>query len=418
MAEVTETTRTLAERFMAALAANNAAAYEAVLSDDAGLRLYGAEQSEAHRPRRRVVERLRAEWSAWPDARLETLTMTAGPERAVVEFRVQATDPASGRYAEYHRAAVLTVEAGCVSMVDLYAPGPIPSAPRGDWIAPATLGDAEMDAVIDRARYAVDYRRSLPPDFRGALGMRGTEGGSGTHPASNFVGGARWTETEADARIAEVIERHRARQTGFQWRVSPFDTPADLGERLERHGLVLAGAAAKMVKLGLDDLDAIPTNPRVAAERLDGSDQAALEASYHVMAVGFNWPPEMVAWARAEDRAHYQDARLQQEEYNYLARLDGEPAGVARLLLQAGVAYLGGAATLPEFRGRRVYSTLLRRRLEVARDRGYHLALIDAEPMSRRVVARYGFVERGQTKIYGWMPVMDLDVIRSLVPQD
>jgi hypothetical protein len=44
--------------------------------------------------------------------------------------------------------------------------------------------------------------------------------------------------------------------------------------------------------------------------------------------------------------------------------------------------------------------------------------LIDAEPMSRRVVVRYGLVERGKTHIYGWMPVMDLEVIRSLVPQD
>jgi hypothetical protein len=420
MTDQTEATRALAERFIGALAANDAAAYEAILAEDAGLRRYGAEQGEAHRPRRRVVERLLSEGRAWPDARLETLTITANAERAVVEFRVQATDPASGRYAEYQRAAVLTVAAGCVAMIDLYAPAPMPSAPRGGWIAQATLSDAEVDAVIDRARYAVDYRRGVPPDFRGALGMRETEGasGEGPHPGSNFVGGARWTEAEADDRIAAVIERYRARQAGFQWWVGPCDTPADLGQRLERQGLALAGTASKMVKVGLDDLDAIPANPRVTVERLDGTDPAALAAAYHVVAIGFNLPPEAVEQMRAEDQARYQDAQNQKEEYSYLARLGGEPAGVARLLLRAGVAYLGGAATLPEFRGQRVYSTLLRHRLEVARDHGYHLALIDAEPMSRRVVVRYGFVERGITRIYGWMPVMDLDVIRSLVPQD
>jgi len=415
-----DASRALAERFLAALAANDPAAYAAILAEDAGLRLYGAEQGEALRPRRRVIERLLAEWDRWPDARLEPLTITPSPERAVVEFRVQATDPASGRYAEHYRAAILAVADGGVTMIDLYAPAPLPSAPRGDWIAPATLTAAEVDAVIDRARYSFDMRAYMPPDFRGSLGMRDTEGGSGegAHPGNNFVGGARWTEAEADARIASIIERYRARESGFNWWVGPGDTPADLGERLERHGLALAGVASKMVKLGLDDLDAIPTNPRLAIERLDGTDPAALEAAYHVMAVGFNWPPEIVERARAEDRLRYQNAKLQREEFNYLARLDGQPVGAARLNLRGGVAYLGGAATLPAYRGQRIYSTLLRHRLEVARDRGYHLALIDAEPMSRRVVVRYGFVERGHTRIYGWMPVMDLDVIRSLVPQD
>jgi hypothetical protein len=412
-------THALAEQFMAAMAANDPAAYEAVLAEDAGLRRYGPEQGEALRPRQRVIDRLRAEWSAWPDARLEILTITANPERVVVEFRVQATDPSSGRYVEHTRAVVLTAAAGRVGMVDLYAPAPLPSAPRGDWIAPATLSEAEIDAVIERARYAFDMRAFMPPDFRGALGLRGSMWGTDdAHPGSNGIGGARWTEAEADIRIAEIVERHRAQQVGFNWWVGPGDTPVDLGERLERHGLALAGVASKMVKLGLDDLGHIPSNPRLTIEYLDGTDEAALEDAYRVLEVGFNWPPEMKERARAEDRLRYQNPQIRREEFNYLARIDGQPVGSARLNLRGGVAYLGGAATLPEFRGQHIYSTLLRYRLQVAREKGYHLALIDAEPMSRRVVVRYGFVERGKTHIYGWMPVMDLEVIRSLVPQD
>jgi len=38
--------------------------------------------------------------------------------------------------------------------------------------------------------------------------------------------------------------------------------------------------------------------------------------------------------------------------------------------------------------------------------------------VSRRVVARYGFKEYARTYVYGWMPVMDMDVIRSLVPDE
>ena len=85
--------------------------------------------------------------------------------------------------------------------------------------------------------------------------------------------------------------------------------------------------------------------------------------------------------------------------------------------LRGGIAYLGGAATLPEFRGQHVYSTLVRLRLEEARARGYQLAVINAEPLSRPIVLRCGFKEYARTYLYGWMPVIDVDVIKSLVPQ-
>ncbi len=65
-----------------------------------------------------------------------------------------------------------------------------------------------------------------------------------------------------------------------------------------------------------------------------------------------------------------------------------------------------------------VYSTLLRRRLKQAHARAYHIAAIHAEPMPRRVVARYGFKQYGRIHTYAWMPVVDLDVIRTLVSED
>jgi hypothetical protein len=34
------------------------------------------------------------------------------------------------------------------------------------------------------------------------------------------------------------------------------------------------------------------------------------------------------------------------------------------------------------------------------------------------VVERYGFKPHGTTHIYAWMPVMDMEVIRKLVPSE
>ena len=80
--------RELAEQFLEALASNSAASFENVLAADAGLRLGRWDGFEAYRPRERVIERLRSEWAAWPDPRLETLSVVADGDRAAVEYRI------------------------------------------------------------------------------------------------------------------------------------------------------------------------------------------------------------------------------------------------------------------------------------------------------------------------------------------
>jgi GNAT superfamily N-acetyltransferase len=412
-------THDIAQQFLDALAANNAAAFEAVLAEDAGLRFLRWDGVEAYRPRQKVIDRLQAEWSSWPDARLECLSTLAEDERAALEFRIQATDPVSRRYVEHIRSAFLTLANDQVQTIDMYCPEPFPSAHRSGWIAPATLTDDETNRVLEETQFGFDSRAQFPPKIEGQLSLRRSQDTSGiAHPGSNSFGGTRWMESEADAQIAAVVEAHRQRDIGFMWWVAPNDTPADLCQRLEAHGLVLAGSAAVMVRRGLDDLAAIPINPDITVQPADVTRDEHMEAVLQIGAASFNWTPEQLPEWRANLLAMARNPYFHDKEFPYLAYLGGQPVGFGRVSLRAGLAFLSGAATLPEQRGRKVYSTLLRRRLEAARDRGYHLAAIQAEPMSRRVVARYGFVEYAKTLIYAWMPVIDMDVIRSLVPDE
>ncbi len=405
----------LAQQFLAALQANDAAHYEAILSEDAGLLIGRWDGSESYRPRQRVISRLMEEWSAWPDPTMETFQVLADGDRAAMEYRVQATE--NDRYVEHNRSAFVKTRDGRIQLITLYCAEPIPSARRTGWIAPATLTEEELHRLFESMMHAGDPHEWLPPNVSGRMSLRGGMEGSGAaHPGSNFVGGMRWTAEEADRRIEETIAYHRERHIGFQWWVTPYDTPPDLGQRLEQHGLVLAGDAATMARLGLDDLD-IPTNPDVTVEVLDGYDEAAMDAVAHIAIVCFNWTQQQVDEQRPGMVERMRDERIREREAHYLAYLKGQPAGYGRVQFRGGVAYLGGAATLPEFRGQKVYSTLLRRRLEHAHQHGYHLAAINAEPMSRPIVARYGFKEYARMHLYGWMPVMDIDVIQSLVPQ-
>lgn len=405
----------IAQTFLDALTANTAEGFEKIMTEDVGLLIGRWDGGEIHRPQQRVVKRLMSEWSAWPDPTTEMLDVIADGDQVALEFRIQATE--NDRYVEHNRSAFLKIREGKIERIRMYCPEPMPSARRKGWIAPATLSDEELNRLFESMMSSGDPYEWLAPDESGRRSLRGGMGGSGAdHPGSNFVGGIRWTAEEADRKIEEIIEYHRSRNIGFQWWVAPHDTPIDLRQRLEKHGMVLAGDAATMARIGLDHLD-IPVNPDVTVELLDGYDEAAIDAIGHITIVCFNWTQEQVDERKPGWIERMRNERFREREGNYLARINGQPAAYGRVQFQSGVAYLGGAGTLPEFRGQKIYSTLLRRRMEAAQEHGYHVAAVNAEPLSRPILAHYGFKEYARLYIYGWMPVIDLDVIKSLVPQ-
>lgn len=402
---------------LSAVAVNDAPGIEAALHEDVSLRVWRWDGLITTRGRDRVANWFQAEWAGWPDATLETFTPIAERDRAAVEFRIQATE--GRRYIEHNRTLWVSFVDGQAHMMDLYCAAPVVSARRTDYIAPATLTESEVAAFLEASTGVFDPRAYVSPNWQHHRSLRQSIGGSGeAHPGSNSVFQVRWTAEEADRRIEEIIAHHRDRNIGFQWFVGPFDTPADLAARLERHGLLLAGTEERMARVGLDELDDISENPRVTVELVDGSDEAALAIIVAIVGTCFRLTPEQVRDLRVDWAERLKSPELRKTEFRYLARLDGEPAAMGTLLLRNGRAYLGGAATLPVYRGQHIYSTLLKRRLMSARALGYHIATIDAGPMSRPIVAKYGFKSYGTMHVFGWMPVMDPEVIRSLVTED
>ena len=80
---------------------------------------------------------------------------------------------------------------------------------------------------------------------------------------------------------------------------------------------------------------------------------------------------------------------------DFLARVDGEVAGGGggRIISEARIAALFGAATLPEFRRRGVQSALIARRLHEAAQAGCEYAVVSTQPgsASQRNMERRGF---------------------------
>lgn len=77
----------------------------------------------------------------------------------------------------------------------------------------------------------------------------------------------------------------------------------------------------------------------------------------------------------------------------FLAFLDGQPVGCGSMQIVDGVAWLGGAATVPAFRKRGVQAVLVAHRLHLAAELGCELAAVTAlsnGPSARNIV-RLGF---------------------------
>ena len=86
----------------------------------------------------------------------------------------------------------------------------------------------------------------------------------------------------------------------------------------------------------------------------------------------------------------------------FLAEVDGTAAGGGVVIMHEGIASLGGASTLPEFRNRGIQTALLRARLAFAVSAGCEIAMVTTMPgtISQRNVERQEFrVVYTRTKI-------------------
>jgi GNAT superfamily N-acetyltransferase len=182
-------------------------------------------------------------------------------------------------------------------------------------------------------------------------------------------------EADADAAIVQAIAMYRDRGLQFRWNAGPDNGPADLGERLARHGLRLssgrgmarstAGAAAT-TDVALVDARTVADYTHVMAEGW-GADPAALRVLHdHVL---------------AEGRQHL-----------FVAYAGGVAAAAAGYVAFERSAFLIGGVVLPSHRGRGLYRALVHARLAHAHARGIPLATSHArEATSAPILEHLGF---------------------------
>jgi len=205
-------------------------------------------------------------------------------------------------------------------------------------------------------------------------------------------------DTTADAVITATIERFALLGMGeWEWKHYSYDRPADLARRLLTAGFTPEPAEALMVA-EIAEL-ALEVPPPAGVELRAVTDQQGVDALVRVHDEVFG-----------EDHSAF--------GRQLLGRLGRHPSTVAAVVAVSGntpicagrvefhpgteFASLWGGGTLPGWRGRGVFRSLVAYRAALAADRGLRYLQVDASPESRPILQRHGFVELATTTPFIW----------------
>ncbi len=217
-------------------------------------------------------------------------------------------------------------------------------------------------------------------------------------PSCNVIFRARLEPEHIDSTIEALIAKGRARKVPLQWWIGQDTKPANLGEYLIAHGFAHFGDAIGMAidLLAVKEGGPMPSSLTITEVK----DSATLKTWCHIAAVGFGIPedaePALLKWfTTALD--------LELPTKFYLGWWDGEPVTTSQLFLAEGVAGIYFVATIPQARRQGAGFAITLKPLQVAREMGYRVGILQASKMGVSVYRRMGFKEYGKIPSYIWM---------------
>ena len=260
-----------------------------------------------------------------------------------------------------------------------------------------------MSVSEDALTFAIESSLHVYPPVSGLseeLGVKGLRGRITdlSHPLANLVGMANIAPEDVDATLKMVRNRYSRGRKGYGWVTGPLTRPSDLGARLVASGLKKAD---EMAGMALTDL-AVPIAVDPKIEVREATLHEA-QASSEMMGRAYDMPEEVARFFNV--LLAMTDSKVKNR--GYFAYVDGgtEPVGWSYLvyLPDSPIVLLGGAATLPEHRGRGIYSALVAKRLADARADGRSAAVIQAvRSTSAPIAAKLGFREICGLEFYTW----------------
>lgn len=217
------------------------------------------------------------------------------------------------------------------------------------------------------------------------------------------IGGPRWIgvlwarldETCADSVIAAEIERFAPASRPWEWKHYSYDLPADLPQRLVAAGFrpepfeaLLAGDLAEL---------SLPVAPPAGVELRPVVDERGIQALVAVHEEVFHEDATAVgAMLRLALDRHPSTVAAT------VAIAGGRPIAAGRVELHRGtqVASLWGDCTVPDWRGRGVFRSIVGAAAAHATAAGARYLIAEATADSRPVFRRLGFLDLATTTPY------------------
>ncbi len=199
---------------------------------------------------------------------------------------------------------------------------------------------------------------------------------------------------DVDDAITAQIERFSSTEGDWEWKWYSYDTPDDLPARLHAAGFVPDAVEALLIaEVARLDLAASPPPGVELAAVVDRDGADDLVAVHDEVFGGSHADLGEAVLAALDDDLSVAAV---------VARSDGVPIAAGRVEFPAGRDFAGlwGGGTLPAWRGRGVFRSLVSYRAALASQRGYRYLQVDASSDSQPILERLGFVRLAQTTPY------------------
>ncbi|MGC2191067.1 MAG: GNAT family N-acetyltransferase [Candidatus Dormiibacterota bacterium] len=206
-------------------------------------------------------------------------------------------------------------------------------------------------------------------------------------------------DRQLDALIRRQIDFFAERSVPFEWKAFSHDQTAGLTQRLLGHGFVPEEQESLVIgRLSQIDQESSPP-PGVTIRGVHTRADTGRMA-------------ELLTLVDGEDRSFLGELLYREQRANpdhgvlLVAEAKGKLVATARLELAPNTQFasLWTGSTLPEWRRKGIYRSLVAYRARLAAERGYRYLQVDASEKSRPILERLGFVTVSTTTPFIWTP--------------
>ncbi|MBK3496332.1 GNAT family N-acetyltransferase [Viridibacillus sp. YIM B01967] len=173
----------------------------------------------------------------------------------------------------------------------------------------------------------------------------------------------------------------------FEWKVYSYDKPDSLKDILEQEGFTIDEAEALMV-MKLDDQHPLLNNDQ-HFDLKEITNEQGIQDIIDLEDAIWNVPHAELGERLWRDKQNNPESL-----YLYGIYEDGQLVSAAWMYIETNSSFasLWGGSTLPMYRGKRYYTTLLAARAKKAYEKGHPFLTVDASPMSRPILEKCGFL--------------------------